>query len=153
MTGRAWRLVREGYRETAFTGEGAAKAGGRWNSRGWRVIYASGSRALAALETLVHLNRSAPYRWWLFPIAFDPAWVEILPPEQWPPDWRESPAGGSTQRLGDHWARNRSAPILQVPSVIIPEEPNYLINPAHPDFGRLKIGAPDLFALDPRLGR
>ena len=153
MTGRAWRLVRESHRESAFSGEGAAKAGGRWNSRGFRVIYASGSRALAALETLVHLNRSAPYRWLVFPLAFDPAWVEVIPPEKLPPDWRESPASNSTQGMGDRWVRERTAPILQVPSVIIPEEPNYLLNPVHPDFARIRMGSPDLFVFDQRLAR
>jgi hypothetical protein len=75
----AWRIVKERHATTAFSGDGAAQAGGRWNSRGIRVVYASGSLALAALETLVHLNPPVPFRFVTFRIEFDPGLVETLP--------------------------------------------------------------------------
>jgi len=147
----AWRIVKERHATTAFSGDGAAQAGGRWNSRGIRVVYASGSLALAALETLVHLNPPVPFRFVTFRIEFDPGLVETLPFSNLPPDWTEEPGPPSTRRIGDAWVRSARSAVLELPSAIIPGEPNYLLNRAHPDFVKIRIGAPEPFAFDSRL--
>ena len=75
----AWRIVKAKHAATAFSGEGAAKTGGRWNSRGVPVVYASSTKSLAALETLVHLNPPVPFKYVAFRLQFDAALVENVP--------------------------------------------------------------------------
>lgn len=148
---RVWRLVRVRHAIAAFSGEGAARFGGRWNSRGIRMVYASGSLSLAALETLVHLNPLMPLRYVAIPVDFDVDQLEVLPEAALPKDWAARPPGFATQRLGDAWISRFSAVVWAVPSVIVPGERNYLLNPRHPEFSRLRIGTPESFAFDPRL--
>jgi RES domain-containing protein len=147
----AWRMVKAKHAATAFSGEGAAKTGGRWNSRGVAVVYTSATRSLAALETLVHLNPLVMFDYRLIRLEFDEGLVERLTPAVLPADWKMEPPPPSTRRLGDEWARALRSAILAVPSVIIPDETNYLLNPAHPDFKRVAIGKPAPFRSDPRL--
>jgi RES domain-containing protein len=147
----AWRMVKEKHLATAFSGEGAAKTGGRWNSRGVAVVHASATRSLAALETLLHLNPPVLFNYRIIRIEFDEGWVERLKLTALPSDWKVEPPPLSTRRLGDDWARSSRSAILAVPSVIIPDETNYLLNPAHPDFRKIAIGPPAHFAFDPRL--
>ncbi|MCC6415557.1 MAG: RES family NAD+ phosphorylase [Opitutaceae bacterium] len=148
-----WRLVKNTHVATAFSGDGAARASGRWNSYGRRVVYASSSRALAILETLVHLDQPVRHHYALFRIEFTEALAATLAPTTLPPDWRIDPPSRFTQQLGDHWLLARRSAILTVPSAVIPDECNYLLNPTHPDFSRVKIGQPEPFSLDPRLAK
>jgi RES domain-containing protein len=145
----AWRIVKRSTLP-AFSGEGAAKTGGRWNSRGVPVIYTSG-RALAALESLVHLNPPVLFKYVAIPVKFDDALVETFPVKSLPPDWQTEPPPPSTKLTGDAWVREARSAMLALPSVIISSELNYLINPAHPDFKKLSLGQPEPFAFDPRL--
>jgi len=147
----AWRIVKKKHAATAFSGEGAARTGGRWNSRGVRVVYASLSKALAALENLVHLNPPVVFDYVAIPLRFDESLIERFPVNQLPRHWRAQPPPPSTQRLGDVWVRESRAAVLALPSVIIPSETNFLLNPAHPDFKKISIGRPERFAFDPRL--
>ncbi len=151
MKRRAWRIVKTKRAATAFSGEGAARMGGRWNSRGTWVVYASESRALAALETLVHLNPPLLFHFVAFAIDFDDALVETLVREALPSDWTGEPPPPTTQVLGDLWVKQARSAVLAVPSAIIPGEPNYLLNPAHPDFTQITVGPPEPFVFDPRL--
>jgi RES domain-containing protein len=151
MKRTAWRIVKAKYAETAFSGEGAAKVGGRWNSRGQWVVYTSGSLSLAALEMLVHLNPPVSFRWVAIPCEFDESFVERIEPTALPKTWRQYPAPGSIRVVGDAWLKEARSAVLAVPSVIVPREWNYLLNPAHPDFGRLAIGEAEPFAFDERL--
>ena len=148
---RAWRLVREGLGSTAFDGEGARLFGGRWNSRGTRMIYTSATLSLAALETLVHLNPPVAFKYVAIPIEFDEALVETFATSDLPADWNEEPPPPSTAEIGDRWVKESRSAVLELPSVIIPAEPNYLLNPAHSDFKRIRIGKPTPFSFDPRL--
>lgn len=151
MIRRSWRIVKQKHAATAFTGEGAARTGGRWSSRGTRVVYTSDSIALAALETLVHLNPTVLFRYVIFPVDLDSALVETIATKTLPEEWTEEPPPPSTKRIGDLWAEEARSAVLELPSVIVPGEPNYLLNPAHPDFGKIAIGKPEPFAFDPRL--
>ena len=148
---QAWRIVKEKYVASAFSGEGASRVGGRWNSPGVWVVYASSTMALAALETLVHLNPPLFFNYVAIPIQFDDELVEYSPISAMPADWREEPASPSTKRIGDTWAKQRRSSVLALPSAIIPCEVNYLLNPAHPDFKRVNIGKSEPFTFDRRL--
>jgi RES domain-containing protein len=147
----AWRIVKQKHAPTAFSGDGAAKTGGRWNSRGVPVVYASSTKSLAALETLVHLNPPVPFTYVAFRLQFDAALVENIPLNRLPADWRVEPPPPSTNAIGDAWLREVRSAVLALPSVIVPGELNYLLNPAHPAFKGISIGKPERFAFDPRL--
>lgn len=149
----AWRIVKAKRAATAFSGEGAAKTGGRWNSRGVRVVYTSSTKSLAALESLVHLNPPVPFKYVAIRITFDDALVKIVTPKALPSNWQVEPPPPSTKALGDIWVQEAESAILALPSVIIPGETNYLLNPAHPGFKKISIGKPERFTFDPRLLR
>jgi RES domain-containing protein len=149
--GATWRIVKQSRAATAFDGEGARLYGGRWNSADTGVIYASGSQALAALETLVHLLPPVVIKFVVFAIEFDDALVEKMPRAHLPKNWTDEPPPPSTQAIGDQWVKEARSAVIELPSIIIPTEPNYLLNPAHPDFKKIRIGKPKPFSFDPRL--
>ncbi len=148
--GEAWRLVKVKHAATAFDGEGARLNGGRWNSVGVRMVYVSDTKSLAALETLVHLKLPVASKFVAIPLQFDDALVELFPPKNLPAGWDAEPPSHASQQIGDAWAKNSRSALLALPSVITGET-NYLINPAHPDFSKIKIGKPVPFTFDPRL--
>ncbi len=148
---QGWRITKEKHAKTAFTGEGAARTGGRWNSRGVAIVYTSSTRALAALESLVHLNPPVLFTYVAVAAEFDQKLVEIIRPDRLPIDWQVEPPSSSTKAIGDDWVRRASAAVLAVPSVLVPEELNYLLNPRHPAFNRMRIGKAERFAFDSRL--
>src|SRR5260221_2041486 len=139
---RAWRIVGEARAAEAVTGEGARQFGGRWNSPGVAVIYASEHQSLAALELLVHLQPRGSLRFAAFAVEFDEELIEIVPVASLPPQWRAEPPGAATMEIGDAWARKARAAVLAVPSVVIPQGNNYLLNPIHFAFGRIQVQRP-----------
>ena len=147
----AWRIIKEKHAAMAFSGEGAAKTGGRWNSRGVPVVYTSSTKSLAALESLVQLNPPVLFKYVAIRIRFDDALLEIMPARNLPADWRAEPPPPSSKAVGDGWVWEARSAVLALPSVLISGEPNYLLNPAHPDFKKISIGKPEPFAFDPRL--
>ncbi|MBP7141703.1 MAG: RES domain-containing protein [Opitutaceae bacterium] len=150
----AWRICKSRHQATALSGEGAAKFPGRWNSAGHRIIYLGESRSLAALETLVHvedLTLLSAIAWIAIPVSFDESLVSI--PKVLPSDWHVSPPATATRQFGDQWIDERRSVVLRVPSVVTKGEFNYLINPAHPDFRRIKVGTPESFRFDKRISR
>jgi len=133
---QVWRICSR--RHQRFDGEGARLYGGRWNYAGTAVVYTSASLALAALELLVHID------------------VDLLPNEtvkaaSLPRNWRRYPALESLKDIGTNWAARGSTAILAVPSAIIPEEQNYLLNPAHRDFKQVRLRRSIPFHFDPRM--
>ncbi|MEO8449761.1 MAG: RES family NAD+ phosphorylase [Gemmatimonadota bacterium] len=149
---RVWRLVKTRHAATAFDGAGARRFGGRWNNPGVRVAYAAGSVSLAVLEVLVHLDAAALLpAYSLCPVEFEEALIERLDPTGLPRAWRDYPAPSELSALGDAWVASGRAAVLQVPSAIVPDESNYLLNPVHPDFGKVRIRPPEPFRWDPRL--
>lgn len=150
----AWRIVKKRHVQSAFDGEGARLYGGRWNSPGTSVIYASESRALCLLEVLAGIRSVTPLDAYLIiPIRFDDSLVARVEPGDLPSEWRNSPPPASTQHVGDRWAEEHGSVILRVPSSIVPDEYNYLINPSHPDFAHIEIGTPEELSIDSRLLR
>lgn len=145
-----WRLVAEKHVESAFSGEGARLFGGRWNKKGEAMVYAASSRSLAILEMLVQANPLPEY------IALPAILPEnlafsILQEKDLPFDWRKMPAPDSVRALGSAWLSRAESCVLQVPSVVVPSEWNYLLNPQHNDFAKITLGAPEPLVLDRRL--
>jgi RES domain-containing protein len=150
----AFRLVKAKHRAHAFDGEGARHHGGRWNGRGVAVVYASASLSLAALELLVHLESAELLAHYVaFELRFSAALVRRVEVRRLPPGWRRYPAPPALQAIGDAWVRAGQSAVLAVPSVVVPSETNYLLNPAQRDFAKVRIGAPHRFEIDARLGR
>ena len=149
---KGWRIVLDGPAHDAFSGQGAKLYGGRWNSPGHAVVYGSEHKSLAALEQLVHLNpRFENTRFKAFLFQFPDSLLHKIPLADLPANWRQQPPSLPTQQAGDTWVRQRRSAVLAVPSIIIPEELNYLLNPEHPDFRKITIVQPQHFAFDPRL--
>lgn len=150
---KLWRVVKRTHASTAFDGKAAQRFGGRWNSPGWRAVYASATKSLAVLEVLAHVDVGRPLpRLVAFAFDVDEALVETLAVARLPRNWRTARGAEATQRLGDEWLRSGRTVALAVPSVIVPEERNYVLNPVHPSFARMRFGRPVPFLLDPRLG-
>ena len=149
----AWRILKTQHAGRAFDGEGARLAGGRWNKIGVPLIYTADSLALAALEIMVHLPKSEllKARYQRIAVQFDSRLIKSFNLIDLPEDWDLLPPPESTQAIGTSWARKNSSVVLKVPSTIIREEFNYLINPLHPDFDKLTTGTPQRFVFDPRV--
>jgi RES domain-containing protein len=149
---KAWRITKTKHAATAFTGGGAKTYGGRWNSAGTAVVYAAGSTSLAILEMLVHLQaQELMRRYAIFEVSFDEALMTSVDPATLPKSWRRFPSPASVQQLGDDWVAEAASAVLRLPSVIVPSEWNYLLNPAHPDFAKITIGPKQQIKFDPRL--
>jgi RES domain-containing protein len=151
---QVWRICRERFAGEAFSGEGARRFGGRWNSRGVPMVYASGSLALAAIEFFVHLEpNQQPDDLVSMSAALPPGEpaerleTEQLPAEWWTDDYE------SLRDLGDRWIRERRSLALWVPSAALRTEWNVLVNPLHPAVATIRIDEPQAFHFDARMFR
>jgi RES domain-containing protein len=149
----AWRIVMAKHKDSAFDGKGARIAGGRWNKIGIPMIYTADSLALAALEIIVHLPTHDLIKkvFYQIPVQFDTDLIALIDPADLPDDWNRFPPPESTQNIGTEWALKKKSVILKVPSTVIRQEFNYLINPVHIDFKKLSIGNSRRFVFDPRI--
>ena len=150
----AWRIIRAAHVRAAFTGEGSRLLGGRWNSRGTPVIYVSEHESLAALELLVHaMPLLLTERYFSFRIEWDDKLTEYFPIKKLPRDWNAEVPTTATQRIGDEWIQEKRSVALALPSSLSSSELNFLLNPNHPDFKKIKIGKPVEYRFDSRLLR
>ena len=148
-----WRITTVRFADTAFSGEGARLYGGRWNRQGWEVVYTAESQSLALLELMVqddplrahYMLRSAE-----IPADMTQTRIEAA---QLPEDWRTIGARDVLQDLGEAWLQAAATAVLNVPSAVVPAERNYLLNPRHPDFARIRFGPPQSLQTDTRLLR
>jgi RES domain-containing protein len=150
---RVWRIARLAY--PPLDGEGARLNGARWNSPGTAVVYTAGSLALAIVELLVHTDPDLiPDDLTAFEIEV-PSGVslQILQANELPVGWDDPDDLAAARSAGDDWLRAARSCVLAVPSVIVPEETNYLINPAHPDASAISVLSSRPFSFDPRLIR
>jgi RES domain-containing protein len=139
MARAVWRIAAEttSYGSDDLSGQGAEKTGGRWNRKGTPVVYASGSIALAYLETIVHLSGLDPLPLNRYLIKID------IPAAAWKArtifdtamhvGWDALPAGLVSLDWGTEWLRSCKSLVAEVPSIVVPDEFNILINPRHPD--------------------
>ncbi len=147
-----WRITKARLARHAFDGQGARRFGGRWNSKGTPMVYTAGSQALAVLEMLVHLQDAGLLEHYRFiPVTIDQELVQEMDLAILPKNWNRRPAPLVTAAIGDAWIAAGASPVLRVPSVVIPNEYNYLLNPAHHDFAKLRIGKPVGYRMDVRL--
>ena len=151
---KVYRVEREKYLKTTLSGIGASVTNGyRWNSLNTKLIYSAESRALATLEVSVHLDLSED-------LPTDRYYIEIEIPdditilevkiEDLPQDWNSKPPNITTQTIGDDFVLENESAILKVPSSIVPQEFNYLINPNHPEAKRIKVISKTLMIFDSR---
>ncbi|MDD1750926.1 MAG: RES domain-containing protein [Methanothrix sp.] len=149
----AWRLDKETHAKDAFTGEGARRVSGRWHHEGIPVVYISESLALSVLEKFIHLGFDASQiKFVYFKIEIpDSVPIEKLKASDLPADWTREPPRDSTKDIGSKWARKAGTAVLRVPSVLVPRSWNYLLNPAHSDFKKIRISDPMPFVFDARM--
>lgn len=136
-----------------LSGSGARIFGGRWNSKGKPVIYTGSSRSLAALEALAHISQKNMQTSFCLAVIHVPESISIktMSVANLPLGWRAFPTQAILQEIGDQWIKSGRQALLQVPSVIIPDEYNYLINPLHADAKKIKIKNVFPFVFDERL--
>jgi RES domain-containing protein len=153
---RVFRIEREKYLKTTLSGIGASMSEGfRWNSFNTRIVYTAETRALATLEVSVHLDLSED-------LPSDRHYVEIeipdsllileVNPKGLPKGWDAKPPILITQTIGDDFVNYKEAAVLKVPSAIVPQEFNYLINPNHKDADKIKVVSTAKMHFDTRLG-
>ena len=149
----AYRIVAPKWASTALSGEGSRLYGGRWNSPGLAMVYLSGSRALAALELLVHLTTPETR---IIPRVLVTVKIPraLIGGRLWTaPGWQAEPPGKSSTDQGDDWLRTSSSAAVRAPSVLVPEEDNILLNPLHPDFSKVTVLESRTFSFDPRFAQ
>jgi RES domain-containing protein len=116
------------------------------------MVYTAGSLSLAVIEMLVHLEATALLDLYVsIPLSFPRNLCKRLSLEDLPNDWTSDPAPMSTKDIGTSWLKSQESPVLAVPSSIVRIETCFLLNPCHPEFGRIEIGSAEEFRFDPRL--
>ncbi len=127
-----YRIVKSKY-AAELSGEGARLFGGRWNDKGTPCLYASESRSLALLEYTVNVNVDDIPRALSLTTIEIPDHIHEVTISELPGNWRLAPAPADAAHFGTALLRSMIAPSIKIPSVVIPEEFNYLLNPLHPD--------------------
>ncbi len=152
MKVKAWRISNKRHADSLFSGVGAELYGGRFNSTGKKVIYTSGSLSLAMLELVVQGNKKDRFTGLVGATAtFDQIDVLCLEAGGLRKKWSSRPLGAASQKIGDNWLENGTSLVLRVPSVIVPTEYHYLINPLHPRFKSIVFGEVEENVFDARL--
>ena len=152
-----WRIATDTktYEANDLSGTGAKITGGRWNAPGDAVVYTSETQALACLETVVHLNAGGlPLNRYLVAITIPAAiWAAARTETQasLPVGWDADPSGRASVQFGTAWIRSNASALLRVPSVIVPDEYNVLINPLHPGSRAITATTIRKWLYDPRL--
>ena len=149
---RVWRICRREYKDSAFSGEGAKLYGGRFNSEGLAAVYTSGSLSLSLLEMLVQTNdRSYLHHCVVFQADVPEFLVDSPAMTDLPEGWNQIPYGHASQDFGDDWLSSNKSLALKIPSVVIPIEYNYVLNPNHPDYRNIRIEEKEQAGIDERL--
>jgi RES domain-containing protein len=152
---RAWRIATDtpGYTADDLTGTGAKLSGGRWNRPGNAVLYCAGNISLAVLETFIHLKAGGlPLNRYLVEFSIpDALWADAIALPAPPVGWDAIPTGKVSLDVGDAWLKSNRSALMIVPSVIVAEESNVLINPLHPDTRQVAARKVRKWSYDPRL--
>jgi len=152
MAVKVWRITHKDYAKSAFTGEGAKLFGGRFNSEGIPLVYTSGNLSLAMLEIMVQSNGRDYFKHCVIFYAEIPENLITIPVlNDLPKEWKQIPYGKQSQQFGDAWIKTGSSPVMRVPSVVVPVEYNFLMNPMHPEFSEININETENVSFDTRL--
>ncbi|MCB8877306.1 RES family NAD+ phosphorylase [Acidisoma silvae] len=157
MSRAVWRIAADtpAYQAHDLSGAGAKACGGRWNAVGLAAVYASESRALACLETIVHVESGGlPLNRYLVEITIpDAIWqaAEHRAAAELAVGWEAEPAGQVSIAFGSQWLKAARSALLVLPSVIVPEEHTILINPLHPDSRAITAQKRRRWLYDPRI--
>ncbi len=148
-----WRIAKKKYANSAFDGEGARRKGGRWTPKGFPAVYTAQTESLAALEQFVQLgDEGQRIRFVCFKVEIpDGLVIKEIDLASLPDNWRDTPAPDSLKAYGFEWLTKAQSVLLKVPSALISSECNFILNPLHPDFKKIKISAPEKFCYDPRM--
>ncbi len=147
-----WRIVKEKHAKSAFSGEGARIFEGRWNSAGVRMVYCSEHLSLAALEILVHTRPVAMRdKFRAFRVTFDDTLMVMIDLKKLAKGWNAQPPIAASKSIGDEWIKSARCAVLALPSVLVPLERTFLLNPTHREFAKIKIKDAGNFVLDARL--
>jgi RES domain-containing protein len=155
VTLTVFRLSKLAYRRTLFTGQGGLYASGRWTPRGQPVVYTSASISLAVLEYTVNYRR----RGWVPATVLGRAAIpssipiETVSAGKLPANWFAADPPRQLQKIGGDWLESGASAVLKVPSAIVIEEWNYLLNPLHADFRKIRLSTPAPFNFDRRVAR
>ena len=149
---RVYRILRKPYAKRPFDGEGAYLFGGRWSSAGTRIAYTAEHLSLAMVEYFIHIDSDNPPTDLVIATAQIPDTVSrtAISPRQLPATWRRSPSPPELTEFGDRFVREGRVAMLIVPSALAPAESNWLINPRHPEFLRIRAGGVEPFEYDQR---
>jgi len=149
---RLYRILRRPYSKKPLDGEGAYRFGGRWSSAGVRLAYTSEHLSLAIIEYFVHIDADDPPKDLVVVTAEVPDRVSrtTISTKQLPANWHRTPAPPELTAIGDGFVRDRRAAILIVPSALAPAESNWLINPRHTDFSKIRVHPAKAFRYDSR---
>lgn len=150
---RAWRLTTKKYATTAFSGMGNRKVGSRWVPEGLLAVYASENLSTAVLETLVHIDPNHFSNNFVYikaeipdSIPMDEVFLDDLPN-----DWQSRFEDHELQQVGAEWIARGTSAILMVPSAVVPQERNVVINPEHEDFDKIVFSPAEAYTFDTRL--
>jgi RES domain-containing protein len=148
-----YRVSAPQHASDALSGEGARLFGGRWNPKGLPLVYTAATRSLAILEMLVQ-DQPLRARYSIIPVYLpDDLLLETLTAYHLPQGWRTVAARPRLQAIGRDWLQRSESAVLTVPSVVLPQENNYLLNPRHRDFARLIASSVEILDTDSRLLR
>ena len=146
-----WRIVTRRFAASAFSGEGARLYGGRWNRKGVPVVYTAESQSLALLELLVQDEPLRAQYVMIAAVIPNAVRIERITRAQLPDGWRKPEARENLRHIGGEWFTSGRSAVLAVPSAVVPSETNYLLNPRHRVFARIRIRKPETFSTDLRL--
>lgn len=146
-----YRIAKKKWIED-LSGTGAKITGGRWNPKGFPVLYCASTSSLAILEKLVHVDLDLlPDDLYIAELEIPENSIKELTIKDLPKDWNKYPAPDKLKLLGKNWIMENKYLILLVPSAVNPNEMNYIINGDHPDAGKIKIRKNYPFEIDDRL--
>jgi len=144
-----WRICKKDHEENTLRGVGGLFVSGRWHSKGSLIVYTSESLALAAWETFIHMQKPLPRTLPFVQLEIELPERLLIEEISYTNSLFDSLE--KTQAIGDEWLKNGSACVLKVPSKMFPQECNYLLNPQHKHFHRIRCSKIEPFTFDGRL--
>lgn len=148
-----WRIAKKKYANLAFDGEGSRRKGGRWTPKGFPAVYTAQTESLAALEQFVQIGDEGQHiRFVCFKAEIpDGVRVEEIDLCSLPKNWKDTPAPDTLKVYGFKWLSQGRSAVLKAPSALISSEFNFILNPLHRDFHKIKLSVPEEFCYDPRM--